>query len=151
MPQSDVSPSLCVIFQAHILSSAYTGYIDVQARHLFFYFFESRNDPDQDDIIFWTNGGKSHLSTRDRLLKNVDTGPGYSSSMGLFMEHGPCSTLESVEPEYNPYSWTTNANVFYVDQPVGTGFSYADYGEYVVCSMFGWHECPAHNHFVEHD
>jgi carboxypeptidase C (cathepsin A) len=37
--------------------SAYTGYIDIEARHLFFYFFESRNDPDKDDVIFWTNGG----------------------------------------------------------------------------------------------
>lgn len=39
-------------------SSVYTGYIDVEARHLFFYFFESRNDPATDDVIFWTNGGK---------------------------------------------------------------------------------------------
>ena len=53
-------------------TSAYTGYIDVEARHLFFYFFESRRDPDADDVIFWTNGG-----------------PGASSSMGLFMELGP--------------------------------------------------------------
>ena len=52
-------------------SRAFTGYIDIQARHLFFYFFESRNDPDKDDVIFWTNGG-----------------PGCSSSVGLFMELG---------------------------------------------------------------
>lgn len=50
---------------------AYTGYIDVEARHLFFYFFESRGDPDTDDVVFWTNGG-----------------PGSSSSYGLFMELG---------------------------------------------------------------
>ena len=50
---------------------AYTGYIDIEARHLFFYFFESRRDPDTDDVVFWTNGG-----------------PGGSSSMGLFMELG---------------------------------------------------------------
>lgn len=50
---------------------AYTGYIDIQARHLFFYFFESRSNPDKDDVIFWTNGG-----------------PGCSSSLGLFMELG---------------------------------------------------------------
>ena len=37
--------------------SSYTGYIDIGAKHLFFYFFESRNDPDKDDVIFWTNGG----------------------------------------------------------------------------------------------
>jgi Serine carboxypeptidase len=37
---------------------AYTGYIDIGPRHLFFYFFESRNDPDKDDIILWTDGGE---------------------------------------------------------------------------------------------
>ncbi|TFK72339.1 alpha/beta-hydrolase, partial [Pluteus cervinus] len=56
---------------------AYTGYIDVQARHLFFYFFESRNSPDQGDVIFWTNGGACTFG-------------GCSSSLGLFMELGPC-------------------------------------------------------------
>src|SRR5260221_14412833 len=40
-------------------SRAYTGYIDFDAKHLFFYFFESRNDPDKDDVIFWTNGGEA--------------------------------------------------------------------------------------------
>ena len=51
----------------------YTGYLDVDygAKHMFFYFFESRRDPDSDDVIFWTNGG-----------------PGGSSAMGLFMEIG---------------------------------------------------------------
>jgi carboxypeptidase C (cathepsin A) len=32
----------------------------------------------------------------------------------------------------NPYSWNNYANIMYVDQPVGTGFSYADhYADYV--------------------
>jgi hypothetical protein len=41
------------------LSRAYTGYLDVDggAKHLFFYFFESRSDPDTDDVIMWINGG----------------------------------------------------------------------------------------------
>ena len=42
-----------------ILNSAYTGYIDIEARHIFFYFFESRSNPATDDVIFWTNGGIS--------------------------------------------------------------------------------------------
>ncbi|TFK72336.1 serine carboxypeptidase [Pluteus cervinus] len=94
--------------------NAYTGYIDIQARHLFFYFFESRSDPDHDDVIFWTNGG-----------------PGCSSSLGLFMELGPCRINNSNGTVPHPESWNTNANVFFVDQPIGVGFSYADYGEAV--------------------
>ncbi|KAJ7630217.1 serine carboxypeptidase [Roridomyces roridus] len=94
--------------------SAYTGYIDIEARHIFFYFFESRNDPDTDDVIFWTNGG-----------------PGCSSSLGLFMELGPCRISDGNGTSFHPESWNTNANIFFVDQPVGVGFSYAEYGESV--------------------
>ncbi|PCH38417.1 serine carboxypeptidase [Wolfiporia cocos MD-104 SS10] len=93
---------------------AYTGYIDIRARHLFFYFFESRSDPDKDDVIFWTNGG-----------------PGCSSSLGLFMELGPCRVTNPDNATFNPYAWNENANIFFIDQPIGVGFSYADYGETV--------------------
>ncbi|KAH9849189.1 serine carboxypeptidase [Lenzites betulinus] len=93
---------------------SYTGYIDVEARHLFFYFFESRRDPDTDDVVFWTNGG-----------------PGGSSSLGLFMELGPCRVTGPNTTEPFEYGWNDHANIFFVDQPVGVGFSYADYGEQV--------------------
>ncbi|KAA1475365.1 alpha/beta-hydrolase [Dentipellis sp. KUC8613] len=94
--------------------AAYTGYIDIEAKHIFFYFFESRNDPTKDDVMFWTNGG-----------------PGGSSALGLFMELGPCTVINATAIEYNPYSWNSNANIFFVDQPVSVGFSYAEYGEHV--------------------
>ncbi|KZT67101.1 serine carboxypeptidase [Daedalea quercina L-15889] len=93
---------------------AYTGYIDIQARHLFFYFFESRDNPDKDDVIFWTNGG-----------------PGCSSSTGLFMELGPCRVTNPENATFNPYSWNEKANIFFIDQPIGVGFSYAEFGETV--------------------
>ncbi|KAF8495647.1 serine carboxypeptidase [Russula emetica] len=97
---------------------AYTGYIDFQAKHLFFYFFESRNDPDKDDVIFWTNGG-----------------PGCSSSLGLFMELGPCRVTNATDdPTFFNKSWNSNANVFFVDQPIGVGFSYAEHGQSVSTS-----------------
>lgn len=50
------------------LCSSYTGYIDIEARHIFFYFFESRNDPDADDVIFWTNGGSFVVGYRTAAL-----------------------------------------------------------------------------------
>ncbi|RPD57086.1 serine carboxypeptidase [Lentinus tigrinus ALCF2SS1-6] len=93
---------------------AYTGYIDIEARHLFFYFFESRRDPDKDDVVFWTNGG-----------------PGGSSSLGLFMELGPCRVTSANSTKRFEHAWNDHANVFFIDQPVGVGFSYAEYGEQV--------------------
>ncbi|KAH9950085.1 peptidase S10 serine carboxypeptidase [Amylocystis lapponica] len=98
--------------------NTYTGYLDVDygAKHLFFYFFESRRDPATDDVMMWINGG-----------------PGCSSSMGLLMELGPCSIdMHGASPNgtvWNPYSWNAEANIFFLDQPVGVGFSYADFGE----------------------
>jgi carboxypeptidase C (cathepsin A) len=37
--------------------SVYTGYVDAGPKHLFFYFFESRRDPNKDDVVMWINGG----------------------------------------------------------------------------------------------
>lgn len=103
------------VFTCDPTVKTYTGYIDVTgAKHLFFYFFESRNDPANDDVIFWTNGG-----------------PGCSSGLGLFMELGPCHVFSDEGPVFNPYSWNSNASIFFVDQPIGVGFSYADYDEIV--------------------
>ncbi|EJU04544.1 serine carboxypeptidase [Dacryopinax primogenitus] len=103
--------------------NTYTGYIDVDygAKHLWFYFFESRHNPDKDDVIMWINGG-----------------PGCSSATGLFMELGPClinpeGTGEN-RTKYNPYGWNEVANIFFLDQPVGVGYSYADFGETVSTS-----------------
>ncbi|KAJ6500701.1 serine carboxypeptidase [Mycena sanguinolenta] len=94
--------------------NSYAGYIDVDARHLFFYYFESRNEPAHDDVVLWLNGG-----------------PGASASIGLFLELGPCKIISDTETEYNEYSWNSNSNMLFIDQPVGVGFSYAEYGETV--------------------
>lgn len=100
--------------------NVYTGYLDVDdgAKHMFFYFFESRRDPANDDVMMWINGG-----------------PGCSSATGLLMELGPCSIdMKNVSANgtvWNPYSWNNEANIFFLDQPVGVGYSYAEYGETV--------------------
>lgn len=89
----------------------YTGYLDIadQDKHLFYWFFESRNDPKTDPIILWLNGG-----------------PGCSSATGLFFELGPSSINATLQPVFNPYSWNSNASVIFFDQPVGVGYSYTN-------------------------
>lgn len=57
-------------------------------------------------------------------------GPGCASEIALFYENGPYMFDESANMIPNPYSWNTNANLLYVDQPVGTGFSSSGKLEY---------------------
>lgn len=71
-------------------------------------FFESRNDPKNDPVILWLNGG-----------------PGCSSLTGLFMELGPSSINKKVGVDFNPASWNANASVIFLDQPVNVGYSYS--------------------------
>ncbi|KAK7706048.1 hypothetical protein SLS57_009829 [Botryosphaeria dothidea] len=88
----------------------YSGYLDDDEddKHLFYWFFESRNDPENDPVVLWLNGG-----------------PGCSSLTGLFMELGPSSIDKDIKVKYNPYSWNANASVIFLDQPVNVGYSYS--------------------------
>ena len=47
------------------------------------------------------------------------------------MEIGPYRVREGGKLEYNDGSWDEFANVLFVDNPVGTGFSYVDTDSYV--------------------
>ncbi|KAJ8599957.1 hypothetical protein CTAYLR_002843 [Chrysophaeum taylorii] len=89
--------------------SAYNdaGYISVGSKghELFYWLFESRNDPSKDPVLIWLSGG-----------------PGCSSMLALFTENGPYQ-IENDELVVNNYSWNTNATAVWVDQPAGTGFS----------------------------
>ena len=72
---------------------------------MFYWLFPSRNDADKDPLVIWLSGG-----------------PGCSSSLAIFHENGPMS-LQNGEPVKNDISWNNRANLLYVDQPIGTGFS----------------------------
>jgi cathepsin A (carboxypeptidase C) len=88
----------------------YSGYLDDEEndKHLFYWFFESRNDPKTDPVVLWLNGG-----------------PGCSSLTGLFLELGPSSIDKNLKLHSNPYSWNANASVIFLDQPVNVGYSYS--------------------------
>jgi serine carboxypeptidase-like clade 4 len=90
------------------------GYIAVNEKngndgHLFFWLFEARKAPETAPLVLWLTGG-----------------PGCSSELAVFYEQGPYRLAEDGSISTNPHSWTEIANVLFVDQPVGTGFSYAD-------------------------
>eukprot|EP00121_Abeoforma_whisleri_P013955 Awhi_evm1s12875 len=84
------------------------GYFHVlEDKKYFYWFFESRNEPSTDPIFVWMTGG-----------------PGCSSQIALFHENGPCKIDDNHKTTTaSPTSWNTKANVIYIDQPAGVGFS----------------------------
>ncbi|KAJ3518025.1 hypothetical protein NLJ89_g127 [Agrocybe chaxingu] len=101
--------------------NVYTGYLDVAAgsKHLFFYFFESRRDPAKDDVMMWINGATG--------VQVLGARPPWAFSWNLH-RYGQHFVQWEV---WNPYGWNEEANIFFLDQPVGVGFSYADYSKSV--------------------
>ena len=51
-------------------------------------------------------------------------GPGCSGMLGAFTEMGSWRPVESGRLVYNPYTWSKLANMVYIEQPIGVGFSY---------------------------
>lgn len=51
------------------------------------------------------------------------------------MELGPCTVNDKPksanDTTANPYSWNQNANVFFLDEPLGVGFSQGEHGQAV--------------------
>jgi len=85
-----------------------SGYIKASSKSdYFFWLFESQSEPSTDPLIMWLSGG-----------------PGCSSMLALFAENGPCTmNKDGTDTITNPHSWHKKANVMWVDQPAGSGFS----------------------------
>ncbi len=75
---------------------------------IFFWLFNSRSSPEIDPLVFWLTGG-----------------PGCSSELAIFYENGPYTINEDLTLKKNQFSWNNKANLIFIDQPVGTGFSKA--------------------------
>ncbi|KAL9280319.1 Serine carboxypeptidase-like 47 [Arabidopsis thaliana] len=87
----------------------YAGYYSLphsKSAKMFYFFFESRNKT-TDPVVIWLTGG-----------------PGCSSSVAMFYENGPFKISKDLSLYWNDFGWDKVSNIIYVDQPVGTGFSY---------------------------
>uniref|UniRef100_A0A803MRC5 Uncharacterized protein n=1 Tax=Chenopodium quinoa TaxID=63459 RepID=A0A803MRC5_CHEQI len=104
-------------FDGPLPFSLETGYIgmDKGEVQLFYYFFESENNPKQDPVILWLTGG-----------------PLCSAMSAILYEIGPIQLEEVDNIETIPklflrqYAWTKTASILFVDFPAGAGFSYAE-------------------------
>ncbi|GMP82203.1 hypothetical protein CsSME_00036621 [Camellia sinensis var. sinensis] len=104
--------------QPQVSFEQYSGYVtvdDKKQRALFYYFVEAEIDPPSKPLVLWLNGG-----------------PGCSSlGVGAFSENGPFRPSGKVLVR-NGYSWNREANILYLETPIGVGFSYStDSSSYV--------------------
>ena len=111
----DIITSLPNYLENQPFPCMYSGTINVDEdtdSNLFYWFFRDEKLKEDAPLILWINGG-----------------PGASSMIGLFIENGP---LKLVRDQNNilkvhyleGISWTSIANVIFLDQPIGTGYSY---------------------------
>ncbi|KAL0398620.1 UNVERIFIED_CONTAM: Serine carboxypeptidase-like 31 [Sesamum radiatum] len=92
----------------------YAGYVTVNeknGRALFYWFYEATTLADQKPLVLWLNGG-----------------PGCSSvGYGATQEIGPFLVdLDGRGLKFNSFSWNTEANLLFLESPIGVGFSYTN-------------------------
>ena len=94
----------------------YSGFLTVDKNYnsnMFFWFIPATDvDPKTAPVVIWLQGG-----------------PGGSSLFGLLEIHGPIQSVfdgnGQTKAQVNPHAWTKVANVIYIDNPVGAGFSFS--------------------------
>ncbi|XP_045459162.1 venom serine carboxypeptidase-like [Melitaea cinxia] len=92
---------------------SYAGYLTVNKEYnanlWFWYFPVADKSVEETPWIIWLQGG-----------------PGASSLYGLFTEIGPFIVNNENRIEELKYSWGKNHSLLFIDNPVGTGFSFTD-------------------------
>ncbi|CAL9077807.1 unnamed protein product [Musa acuminata var. zebrina] len=92
----------------------YAGYVTVNESHgraLFYWFFEATHDVEKKPLLLWLNGGPGCSSI----------GYGEAEELGPFL-------MQKGKPElkFNKHSWNKEANLLFLESPVGVGFSYTN-------------------------
>ncbi|GAV83863.1 Peptidase_S10 domain-containing protein [Cephalotus follicularis] len=92
----------------------YAGYVTVNennGRALFYWFYEAMTLPNEKPLVLWLNGGPGCSSV----------GYGATQEIGPFLVDTDGHTLN-----FNPHSWNKEANMLFLESPVGVGFSYSN-------------------------
>ena len=89
----------------------FSGYLNLPntKKQIHYWLVESEKDPENAPLVFWTNGG-----------------PGCSGLIGFMTEQGPFRPDINGDLQQNPYAWNKIANMVFLEQPVGVGFSYSN-------------------------
>ncbi|XP_046961869.1 venom serine carboxypeptidase-like [Vanessa cardui] len=107
---------------------SYSGFLTVNKTYnsnIFFWYFPVEGKPvNETPWIIWLQGG-----------------PGASSMTGLFDEIGPFKVNPAGTLKKNPFTWLQNHSLVFIDNPVGTGYSFTEHADGYVQDMstYGMH------------
>ena len=89
----------------------FSGYLNLPGtqKQIHYWFVEAEENAANAPLVFWTNGG-----------------PGCSGLIGFLTEQGPFRPDINGNLELNEWRWNKIANMVFLEQPVGVGFSYSD-------------------------
>ena len=89
----------------------FSGYINLanSKKQIHYWLVEAETSPETAPLVFWTNGG-----------------PRCSGLIGFMTEQGPFRPDAYGGLFENPYAWNKIANMVFLEQPTGVGFSYSD-------------------------
>jgi len=89
----------------------FSGYLNLPGtkKQIHYWFVEAEEDATNAPLVFWTNGG-----------------PGCSGLIGFLTEQGPFRPDSQGNLKLNDWRWNKIANMVFLEQPVGVGFSYSD-------------------------
>jgi len=103
-----------------VKETQFAGFVEVNpnfAGNLFYWFIASSTDRNcsssETPLVIWLNGG-----------------PGASSLTGAFAENGPYVIEDDGTKTSNAKAWTRVGHMLYIDNPVGSGYSYVNKGGY---------------------
>ncbi|KAJ5799157.1 uncharacterized protein N7518_001225 [Penicillium psychrosexuale] len=120
-----VSASSAADYYVHSLPGAPEGpFLKMHAGHI-------EVDPAINGNLFFWHFQNRHIANRQRTVIWLNGGPGCSSMDGALMEVGPYRLQDDHTLKYNEGRWDEFANLLFVDNPVGTGFSYANTNSYL--------------------
>jgi len=89
---------------------SFSGYLTVNKEYnsnMFFWFFPAQNGNTSAPVLLWLQGG-----------------PGATSLFGLFTENGPIQVNDDGSLTERPINWNSLYSLLYIDNPVGTGYSF---------------------------
>lgn len=102
-------------------TNGFAGYVHLPATSLA---DAQPGEPYNISMFFWYFPARQNSLNAPTAIY-LSGGLGQSSLYGAVQGGGPCTILpDANSTQSNPYSWNEHANMLYVDQPVGAGYSY---------------------------